>query len=123
MTPKRFDAASMMDQGRARTSPTVPELLGTESSSPPVPAPPAPRPAYERVTFYVRPAQRRWARTVARGLDEDGSISASDLARLGLDLAAELDPAELRSRIVAQAHRDDETGYARANRGLPSGDK
>jgi len=104
MAGKGFTAGDMLSGGRRRTEhlePVTSERLGTVTSSEPVATPAASR--YRRTTYYVTPEQARWARSVAKDVADDGSVSASDVARLAFDLARELDPEELRRRLVDRA--------------------
>jgi hypothetical protein len=127
MPGKPFKAADMLGelrggQDRAGTGTrdrgTVTQRDAKGSASP-APLPQAGR--YERSTYYVTPAQRAWTRRVAReAAPEDGSISASDVVRLALDIVAALDPADLRRRLVDRAWEEAEGAFPfRANRGLP----
>jgi hypothetical protein len=120
MAGKGFTAGDMLSGGRRRTEhlePVMSERLGTVTSSEPV-APPAGG-RYRRTTYYVTPEQARWARSVAKDVADDGSVSASDVARLAFDLARELDPEELRRRLVDRAWADAESFPGRTHRGMP----
>jgi hypothetical protein len=122
---KGFTAGDMLSGGRRRTERhdvSGPERLGTVTPSP-TPAPAAGTGRYRRTTYYVRDDQARWARSVALELADDGSISASDVARLGLDLARELDPVELRRRLVDRAWAEAESFPGRTHRGMPARDE
>jgi len=123
---KGFNAADMLAGGRRRAEHSgteTSERLGTVTSSPPVaPTPPA-ESRYRRTTYYVTPEQARWARTAAQDAAGDGSISASDVARLALDLARELDPSELRRRLVDRAWSEAESFPGRTHRGMPPRDE
>ena len=124
MAGKPFDATRMLSEGRRRTEHAgteTPERLGTVTPSP-VAAPAVPAESrYRRTTYYVTPEQARWARAAALDADGDGSISASDVARLALDLARELDPSELRRRLVKRAWKEAEGAFpGRTHRGMPA---
>lgn len=122
MPGKGFTAGDMLSDGRRRTEHSgaeTSERLGTVTPSAlAVPAAPA-ESRYRRTTYYVTPDQARWAREAAHGAAGDGSISASDVARLALDLARELDPSELRRRLVERAWTDAEAFPGRTHRGMP----
>jgi hypothetical protein len=122
MAGKGFTAGDMLSGGRRRTEHSeaeTPERLGAVTPSPlAVPASPA-ESRYRRTTYYVTPEQARWARAAAQAVADDGSISASDVARLALDLARELDPAELRQRLVDRAWADSKAFPGRTHRGMP----
>jgi hypothetical protein len=121
MPGKGFTAGDMLSGGRRRTEHLEPETskrLGTVTSSPPAVATPA-ESRYRRTTYYVTPEQARWARAAALDAANDGSISASDVARLALDLARELDPSELHRRLVERAWTEAEAFPGRTHRGMP----
>jgi hypothetical protein len=84
-----------------------------------VPVSPPNREHYGRATYYLRPEQIAWAQEAARSIAGNGSVSASDLARVGLDLAAALPPDELRRLVVEQAATDGLRFPGRFNRGMP----
>jgi len=95
---------------------------GSRGTREPV-APPAPlavRERYGRATYYLRPDQIAWAKAAAKDIASDGSVSASDIARVGMDLAAALSPAELRRRVVERAEVEGLSFPGRHNRGMPS---
>jgi hypothetical protein len=85
----------------------------------PVPAPAPPRERYGRATYYLRPDQIAWAKNAAKEIAGDGSVSASDIARVALDLAAALPAAELRRRVIERAEIEGLTFPGRHNRGMP----
>lgn len=121
MPGKGFTAGDMLSGGRRRTEHSgaeTPERLGTVTPSP-LAVPALAESRYRRTTYYVTPEQARWARAAAQAAADDGSISASDVARLALDLARELDPAELRRRLVDRAWTDAEAFPGRTHRGMP----
>jgi hypothetical protein len=123
MAGKGFTAGDMLSGGRRRTEhlePVTSERLGTVTPSP---APTLAATRYRRTTYYVTPEQARWARSVAQDVADDGSVSASDVARLALDLARELDPAELRRRLVDRAWAEAESFPGRTHRGMPPRDE
>jgi hypothetical protein len=125
MPGKSFKAADMLGELRGGQGRTGTRDRGQQdpevASRGPTPAPLPQGNRYERSTYYVTPAQRAWTRRVAReAAPEDGSISASDVVRLALDMVADLDPADLRRRLVERAWEEAEGAFPfRANRGLP----
>ena len=126
-TGKGIAAGDFLSAGLRRsddmvTSTREPVADTTLSSTREPVAPPAPGPVrerYGRATYYLRPDQIAWARGAAKDIASDGSVSASDIARVGMDLAAALSPAELRQRVVERAEVEGVTFPGRHNRGMP----
>jgi hypothetical protein len=112
---KGIAAGDFLSAGLRRSDDT------STSTREPVAAPaPAPlRERYGRATYYLRPDQIAWAKKAAREIASDGSVSASDIARVGLDLAADLPPSELRQRVIERAGVEGLTFPGRHNRGMP----
>lgn len=106
---RRSSSGQVVDTSTSTRVPVPPEAQ----------APSPPRERYERATFYLRPEQVRWARKTAREVADDGAVSASDIARVGLDLAAQLPVEELRQLIVERATAESQRFPGRHNRGMP----
>lgn len=97
----------------------VTEPGSTGAPGPGTPAPVPVRERYGRATYYLRPDQVAWAKNAAKEIAPDGSVSASDIARVGMDLAAALPPSELRRQVVERAAVEGVTFPGRYNRGMP----
>jgi hypothetical protein len=124
-TGKGFAAGDFLSAGLRRSDDTVTstheQVADNVSPSTREPAPPVPvRERYGRATYYLRPDQIAWAKSAAKEIASDGSVSASDIARVGMDLAAGLSPAELRQRVVERAEVEGLTFPGRHNRGMPA---
>lgn len=123
--PKGIAAADFLGAGLRRSGETATstrEPVDLSASSRPgelsaaIPA----RQRYERATFYLRPDQVAWVKSAVGEVASDGSVSASDIARVALDLAAALPEGELRRRVVDRAAIEGVTFPGRHNRGMPS---
>ena len=112
---KGIAAGDFLSAGLRRSDDT------STSTREPVPAAaPAPlRERYGRATYYLRPDQIAWAKKAAKEIASDGSVSASDIARVALDLAADLPASELRRRVIERAGVEGLTFPGRYNRGMP----
>jgi hypothetical protein len=110
---KGIAAGDFLSAGLRRSDDT------STSAREPVPAPAPHRERYGRATYYLRPDQIAWAKKAAKEIASDGSVSASDIARVALDLAADLPASELRRRVIERAEVEGLTFPGRHNRGMP----
>jgi hypothetical protein len=85
---KGIAAGDFLSAGLRRSDDTA------TSAREPLPAgAPAPlRERYGRATYYLRPDQIAWAKKAAKEIASDGSVSASDIARVALEAWCSMQP-------------------------------
>ena len=129
---KRVSATDMLTQRRKGEETSQPPDTATSqrhddpTSSAPVPT--TTQETYERITVYLRPAQRAWLEEVLDKEVRDAkgkpikSISVSDIIRLAIDRlqgAVQDENYPLLQELIWAANRDAETFAGRKNWGLP----
>jgi hypothetical protein len=104
-------ATSPLDTKSTRTSPLDDQVTSTSQLV---------AQSYQRATFFLTAAQRRWLKDTAHDLP--AGLSASDVVRLAVSrLRSDIEAGgvNLVDALVAQAHAEAATHPGRRNRGLP----